>query len=190
MTTAETRQNGLRRLRKFTANPLKSLCEDVLRRLRRFIAKSLIFLAKVCEAKVPHTPYELPQRFSALRSSLQEGSERAGRAVATGACCSRLSWPRCSPLQLVVARFHFHPRRLQRKFHVRLHHCHERTAAVVAHAIRTGHAVRSCRHCRRHGKRPCLPAAMQRCAPLPTRADEESLGSRPAPPCASCRRLC
>jgi len=82
MTTAETRQNGLRRLRKFTANPLKSLCEDVLRRLRRFIAKSLIFLAKVCEAKVPHTPYELSQRSSALRSSLQKGSERGRRSSA------------------------------------------------------------------------------------------------------------
>ena len=62
--------------------PLKSLdefCEDVVRRLRKFIAKSLIFLARVCEAKVPHTPYELSQRFRALRSSFDEGLRRGPR---------------------------------------------------------------------------------------------------------------
>ena len=103
MTTAETPQSGLRRLRKFTANPLKSLCEDVLRRLRRFIAKSLIFLAKVCEAKVPHTPYALRARQKARCASGEEGPTaarrpRAGRPVA--------AWPvpRCPVCRARIGR--------------------------------------------------------------------------------------
>ena len=79
MTTPKSTENCLRRLRKLTAKPLKSLCEGVVRRLRRLPPNALIFLAKVCEAKVPHTPYELSQRFSALRSSFDQGKMRGRR---------------------------------------------------------------------------------------------------------------
>jgi hypothetical protein len=79
-------QYGLRRLRKFPANPLKPLGEDVLRRLRRLPPKPLIFLAKVCDAKVPHTPYELSQRSSALRSSFEQGPRRGRRPARAVPC--------------------------------------------------------------------------------------------------------
>jgi len=61
----KTGDPGLRRLRKLIAKSLKSLCEGVVRRLRRLPPKSLILLAKVCDAKVPHTPYALRARMGA-----------------------------------------------------------------------------------------------------------------------------
>ena len=83
MTTSGNTQITLRRLRKLPANPLKSLGEGVVRRLRRLPPNPLIFLAKVCDAKVPHTPYKLSQRSSALRSSFDQGMRR-GRRPARG----------------------------------------------------------------------------------------------------------
>ena len=77
MTTSGNTKIGLRRLRKFVAKPLEWLCEGVVRRLRRFGPNPLLSLAKVGDAKVPHTPYELSQRSSALRSSFDQETSRA-----------------------------------------------------------------------------------------------------------------
>ena len=89
MTTSGNTQISLRRLRKLPANPLKPLCEGVVRRLRKLPPKPLIFLAKVCDAKVPHTPYELSQRSSALRSSFDQRTRRGrwpARATSRTGC--------------------------------------------------------------------------------------------------------
>jgi hypothetical protein len=83
MTTSGNTQISLRRLRKLPAIHLKSLCEGVVRRLRKLPLKSLLSLAKVRDAKVPHTPYELSQRLSALRSSFYQWTRR-GRRPARG----------------------------------------------------------------------------------------------------------
>lgn len=57
MRTPKSLRNGPRRLRKLVRNPLNLLSEGIARRWRRLSVKSLNPLARVCDAKVPHTPW-------------------------------------------------------------------------------------------------------------------------------------
>ena len=80
MNPPENIEIRLRRLRKFLRNPLKLLSEGIMRKLRRLGVKPLKFFAKVCEAKVPHTPYALRARENA-RQRMVRGLARRCRLM-------------------------------------------------------------------------------------------------------------
>ncbi len=63
--------------------PIEIIDAEVMRKLRRFACNPLKTLRRFCGRKSPHTPHELPQRSSALRSSFDQGLRR-GRRLAPG----------------------------------------------------------------------------------------------------------